>query len=214
MGRPWRTAGWRVAAPFLRFGGSSPASGRCEGPRAQVFFPSVSIFFFVAALAALWAVGLTVLGLRHPSFPGREGGARIIATVSFVLTAAGIATAVITGHEEEVTKQAEAAAEPEPAAPAPARRPLRVAVDPTGQLRFEQEQLVTTAGPTTIELSNSAPLEHNIAIVGQGVDVVGKTVGRGGRTSVSAPLRPGRYTFYCSVLGHRQGGMEGTLVVR
>jgi plastocyanin len=174
----------------------------------------VSIFFFTAALAALWAVGLTILGLRHASFPGGEGGARIIATVSFVLAGAGVATAVITGQEEEMAKQAEARAEEPEAAPSPAGRPLRVQVDPTGQLRFEQQELVTTAGPTTIELTNSAPIAHNIGIVGQGVDVVSKTVGRGGRTSVSAPLRPGRYTFYCSVLGHRQGGMEGALIVR
>ncbi len=174
----------------------------------------MSIFFFVALLAALWAVGLTILGLRHESFPGGEGGARIIAAVSFVLAGAGIATAVITGHEEDLERQAEARAEgPEPA-PSPAGRSLRVQVDPTGQFRFEQQELVTAAGPTTIELTNSAPIEHNIGIVGQGVDVVGKTVGRGGRTSVSAPLRPGRYTFYCSVLGHREGGMAGALIVR
>ena len=176
----------------------------------------MSIFFFVAVIVALWAVALTVLGLRNPGFPGKEGGARIIAAVSFVVAGAGIATAVISGHEEEVAKEAEAKAEePAPApSPSPGRGPLRVEVDSTGQLRFEQKELVTRAGPTTIALINSAPLEHNIGIVGQGVDVVGPTVGQGERSTVSASLRPGRYTFYCSVLGHRVGGMEGTLLVR
>jgi uncharacterized cupredoxin-like copper-binding protein len=27
-------------------------------------------------------------------------------------------------------------------------------------------------------------------------------------------LKPGTYKFYCSVPGHRQAGMEGTLVVK
>ena len=173
----------------------------------------MSLFFLAATLAALWALALTVLGLRHSSFPGGEGGARIIAAVSFALAAAGIATAVITGVEEEEEKEAEARAEAtEPATPDP--RTISVRADPQGQLRFEREQLETTAGTRTVALTNDAPLPHNIGIVGQGVDVVGPTVPRGGTSRVTVPLRPGRYTFYCSVLGHREGGMEGTLVVR
>ncbi len=173
----------------------------------------MSPFFFAAILAALWALGLTVLGLRNSRFPGGEGGARLIAAVSFVLAGAGIATAVITGVEEERKKEAEARAE-EPEAAPPEPGTMRVAADPQGQLRFERERLETTAGTRTLELTNSAPLPHNIAVAGQGVDVVGPTVPRGGTSRVTVPLRPGRYTFYCSVLGHREGGMEGALAVR
>ena len=36
------------------------------------------------------------------------------------------------------------------------------------------------------------------------------TAARGG---LHAPATPGRYTFYCTVAGHRQAGMTGTLVV-
>ncbi len=173
----------------------------------------MGIFFFAATLAALWAVALTVLGLRHPSFPGGEGGARIVAAVSFVLAFAGITTAVITGLQEEHHKEAEARAK-EHEVPPPDPRSIRLEVHPKGELRFEPDRLETTAGTRTVELTNSAPLAHNVAVVGPGVDVVGETVPRGGVSRVTVPLRPGRYTFYCSVLGHREGGMEGTLVVR
>jgi uncharacterized cupredoxin-like copper-binding protein len=42
----------------------------------------------------------------------------------------------------------------------------------------------------------------------------GETVGQGGTSTVSANLKRGRYTFYCSVPGHREGGMVGTLTVK
>ncbi len=34
------------------------------------------------------------------------------------------------------------------------------------------------------------------------------------QTSASAELAPGTYTFYCTVPGHREAGMEGTLTVK
>jgi plastocyanin len=70
------------------------------------------------------------------------------------------------------------------------------------------------AGRVTIEMANPSSVRHNVSIEGGGVDREGETVGEGGRSTVSVKLRPGQYDFYCSVPGHRQGGMEGTLTVR
>ena len=39
-------------------------------------------------------------------------------------------------------------------------------------------------------------------------------MGKGGTSKVSVNLKPGTYTFYCSVPGHEAGGMKGTLTVK
>lgn len=38
--------------------------------------------------------------------------------------------------------------------------------------------------------------------------------GDGGTESSKIDLKPGKYTFYCSITGHRAQGMEGTLTVK
>jgi plastocyanin len=91
---------------------------------------------------------------------------------------------------------------------------LRLKADPTGRLRFDKKALAARSGPVTIVLSNPAPLSHNVSIEGPGVAKQGNTVGQGGTSKVSATLNPGTYTFYCSVPGHREAGMQGTLTVK
>ena len=174
----------------------------------------MNVFLVVAIAFAAWAVALTVLGLRNARFPGREGGARVIAAVTFVLAGAGLATASMTSAEEAHKREAEERKHEQERTPPPADPGLRVEADPQGKLQFERTQLETTAGRRTLELVNNAPMGHNVGIAGQGIDVVGPTVPPGQISRVTAELRPGRYVFYCGVLGHREGGMEGTLVVR
>jgi uncharacterized cupredoxin-like copper-binding protein len=43
---------------------------------------------------------------------------------------------------------------------------------------------------------------------------VGPVVSNGGISTVTAALKPGTYTFYCSVDGHEAAGMKGTLTVK
>jgi uncharacterized cupredoxin-like copper-binding protein len=91
---------------------------------------------------------------------------------------------------------------------------LRLIADRSGQLRFDKKTLDASAGKVTIVMKNPAPLSHNVSIEGSGVNAMGQTVGQGGTSTVNANLEPGRYTFYCSVPGHREGGMVGTLTVK
>ncbi len=63
-------------------------------------------------------------------------------------------------------------------------------------------------------MTNMSPTEHNLTIA-QGSKVLGATpTFTGGKKSLTLTLAAGTYTFYCSVPGHRQAGMEGTLTVQ
>jgi plastocyanin len=70
------------------------------------------------------------------------------------------------------------------------------------------------AGRVTIESKNPQPTGHDIAIQGNGVNAKGPVVQGGGTSKFTATLKPGTYTFYCSVPGHREGGMVGKLTVK
>ena len=91
---------------------------------------------------------------------------------------------------------------------------LALSADPSGKLAFDKKTLQGKAGKVTIVMKNPAPLSHNVSLEGRGVDKQGQTVATGGTSTVSATLKAGSYTFYCSVPGHREGGMVGKLTVR
>ena len=80
------------------------------------------------------------------------------------------------------------------------------------QLKFNTNKLSAKAGKVTIVMTNPSPLQHDISIKG-GVSAKGPVVGQGGKSTVSVTLKPGKYTFYCSVDGHEAAGMNGELDV-
>jgi plastocyanin len=80
-------------------------------------------------------------------------------------------------------------------------------------LKFDKTTLTAPAGKVTIVMTNPSSLSHNIAIDGNGLDTTGPIAGHDGKSTVSANLKAGTYTFFCSVDGHRQAGMQGTLTV-
>ena len=91
---------------------------------------------------------------------------------------------------------------------------LEIPADPNGQLAYITKKATAPAGKLEIDSKNDASIPHDIAIEGNGVNEKGKTVQDGATSTISASLKPGTYKFFCTVPGHREGGMEGTLTVR
>ena len=109
------------------------------------------------------------------------------------------------------------------------------------QLRFEPATLTVKVGePVRIRLDNSKGVTlHDLSIdaipaskvevgessehAGHGAPIVLGTpsasqlhiAAAAGKSAVVefVPTQPGQYAFYCSVSGHRQGGMEGVIIV-
>jgi plastocyanin len=148
----------------------------------------------------------------------------IVAATLFAVI--GLALAACGGDDNEeaappATPPAEPAPPAETSAPAETGAPpaaggateLQLAADPSGQLAFDQTELEAPAGEVSIVLTNDSPVPHNVSIEGNGVEVEGETFQGGGTKTTTADLQPGTYTFYCSVPGHEDAGMKGTLTV-
>lgn len=80
------------------------------------------------------------------------------------------------------------------------------------ELAFLPNTLSAPAGRIVIRMTNSSQLQHSVALAVPNI-AAGAVVGYGGVSEVVATLAPGTYTYYCTVPGHRQAGMTGTLTV-
>jgi plastocyanin len=190
--------------------------------------------FYVCGIAlAVSAVLISFVGLRAKNFPGRA--APVVALWFVVLIGATTSFAVLHAQDEEEAKAAEFSAankeitkeEASPVTkdnevvPAPKPQPagkgaggtLKLAASPT-QLAFDTTSLESKAGKVTIDFDNPAALEHNVAIEQNGKQIATSETISEGKTSVSADLSPGTYTYLCTVPGHAEAGMEGTLTVK
>lgn len=86
---------------------------------------------------------------------------------------------------------------------------------PDGSLAYTEDKVTAQAGEATIDFNNPQAMPHDVAIE----DSAGKTIAKTetvteGSDSTTVDLKPGTYTFYCTVPGHREAGMEGTLTVK
>jgi plastocyanin len=90
---------------------------------------------------------------------------------------------------------------------------VAIAAAEDGSLAYDTTELTASAGANTFEFDNPASLAHDFCIEQDGSEVACTDQITESSTSVDADLESGEYVFYCSVSGHREGGMEGTLTV-
>ena len=91
---------------------------------------------------------------------------------------------------------------------------LTLAANPQGEFKYDKTTLTAKEGVASLTFANSSPVEHNVTIENSaGTTVGGTTTFAGGSHTIRISLKAGTYKFFCTVPGHRQAGMEGTLTV-
>ena len=91
---------------------------------------------------------------------------------------------------------------------------LTIPAAESGALAYEFASAEAAPGTVKLASPNESSVPHNIAIEGGGLDEEGEVVTGGGVSEITVELKAGEYTFYCSVPGHREGGMLGKLTVK
>jgi len=92
---------------------------------------------------------------------------------------------------------------------------LQINADPGGQLAYVTDKATASPGEVTFRMENESSIDHDIALKQQGRELgKGQVVNQGGVSEFSADVQPGTYEYFCTVQGHEQAGMKGTLTVR
>jgi plastocyanin len=110
------------------------------------------------------------------------------------------------GSQETATPDADGGGDGAPAT-------VKVVADPNGGLTFDPTELTAKAGSVTIDFTNGSQVPHDV-VVQKGDEDLGRTdMITDSETEAQLDLAAGSYTFYCSVPGHLEAGMKGTLTV-
>ncbi len=201
-----------------------------------------TIFFIFAIALAVSAVVVSLIGLKVKDFPGKAFPVVVLWFV--ILVGGATTFAVLHAKDEDKEKAAEyekagkeiekaessgpfenaekggggeAGGEEKGGAEEPVSGPggtLEIA-SVGDELKFDVTELETKPGKVTIDFENGSPLPHNVEIEDEAGEVLGgtETISESEATA-EVELAPGTYTFFCSIPGHREAGMEGTLVVK
>jgi mono/diheme cytochrome c family protein len=156
--------------------------------------------------------------IRHPAKVPKDSPAYMpaeLVTGKLASDVASYVASVVARPGKDTGKLASAVAAAGAGKPVAAKGgKLALPADPNGQLAYITKQATAPAGPLEIDSKNAASIPHDIAVEGNGVNEKGEVVQDGGVSKVNVTLKAGKYAFYCTVSGHREGGMEGTLTVK
>ena len=167
----------------------------------------------LAGLTTGHKIGLGVVGLvfiafalassflapkRWPDFPGKNG-LSVFVIACLALFAAMLSAVMVFARESEAKGGEKAAAAAK-----------RVAVQEK-EFAITLPSATLPAGRYAFTVKNVGKIQHDLAVQGSASKTA--LISPGKSTTLTVTLKPGTYTLYCSVPGHRQLGMVAKLTV-
>jgi len=130
-----------------------------------------------------------------------------------VAAIAALALAACGGDDDD--NETTAAQAPTTTAAAGGGSTVDISTPPGSDLAFEQKDASAKTGSVMIDFDNQQSTPHDVKVEDSGGTELGGTdLVSSGTASATVDLQPGTYTFFCSVPGHREAGMEGTVTVK
>jgi len=131
------------------------------------------------------------------------------------IAASAVAIAACGSSDDSSSTTAASTASTETSTTAAGGATVSIQADPSGALQYAETDVTAKAGNDTVEFDNPSSVGHDVVIEDESGNEVTKTdIITDSTASATANLKAGTYTFYCSVPGHREAGMEGTLTVK
>jgi plastocyanin len=188
-----------------------------------------TLFYVFGLGLVVSAVAVSAVGLRFEGFPPSRAALAALIAYFVGMVAATTTFAVLNARDqqhERQAKEAEQAAAQPPAggtntttsatttAAAGKATTLKLAADPSA-IAYDTTQLSGSAGRVTIDFTNPSAVTHDVCITNSSGQQIGcsPTISQDS-TSLTEDLKPGNYTFFCSVDGHEAAGMKGTLAIK
>lgn len=180
-----------------------------------------NFFFVIGIVLVIAAVGIAFLGIREDERFPRNRAVLVGGTALFAaIVVATMAFAIVKSEDEQNKRNEELAKENQEAAgtttaPAGGATSTVDLSTPAGTtLAYNQKDVSTKAGNVAIDFDNVQVIEHDVAVADSSGKVLGQTaLVASGTANATVSLQSGTYTFYCTVPGHREAGMQGTLTV-
>jgi uncharacterized cupredoxin-like copper-binding protein len=186
-----------------------------------------TLFYIFGIALVISAVGVAAVGLRFENFPPSRG--ILAGTILYFAALVGATAffAVLNAQDEQEHREAEQAAETTTTAAAPTTsttpsqagsggETIKLAADPS-QIAYDTTSLKGETGNLTIDFTNPNPaLPHDVCVDSPSGSELGCSdqITDSSTTLTLDNLKPGKYTFFCSVPGHEEAGMKGTLTVQ